>query len=115
MAEGGGLLNRFFTCQEIHQKCQQTQWFQEFCPCSTTYIRGTSGRGVLVARWRILSAGGEKLLKAGSSNFSHQGPSLDAGASGVVATQSELVAELNRQLAQALQESTSGPASAAAK
>jgi uncharacterized lipoprotein YmbA len=75
----------------------------------------TSGRGVLIARWRMLSPGGETLLKAGKSNFSHQGPSLDAGASGVVATQSELVADLSVQLAQALQETTSRPASPAAK
>jgi len=63
-----------------------------------------SGRGVLVAQWRILSPGGEKVLKAGGSRFSSQGPAPDAGASGPVATLSGLVADLSRQLAQALKE-----------
>jgi len=63
-----------------------------------------SGRGVLIAQWRILSPGGEKVLKAGGSHFSRQGPPPDAGASGAVATLSELVADLSRQLAQALKE-----------
>jgi len=62
-----------------------------------------AGEGVLIAHWRILSPGGEKVLKAGVSRLSHQGPPPDAGASGIVATQSELVADLSRQLAQALQ------------
>jgi uncharacterized lipoprotein YmbA len=65
-----------------------------------------SGRGVLVARWRILAPGGEKMLKAGSSRLSRQGPPPDAGASGAVATLSELLADFSRQLAQALQEAT---------
>ena len=60
------------------------------------------GRGVLNAQWRILSPGGEKVLKAGGSHFSRQGPTPSASASGAVATLSELVAELSRQLAQAL-------------
>jgi uncharacterized protein len=63
-----------------------------------------SGRGVLVAQWRILAPGGEKILKAGGSRLTHQGPSPDAGASGAVATLSQLVADLSRQLAQALKE-----------
>ena len=66
----------------------------------------TSGRGVLVARWRILSPGGEKTLKAGESRLTRQGPPPDAGPSGAVATLSELVADLSRQLAQALKETT---------
>ena len=72
-----------------------------------------SGRGVLVAQWRILSPGGEKVLKAGSSRLTRQGPSPDASASGAVATLSDLVADLSRQLTQALKEtplaSRSGP------
>jgi hypothetical protein len=63
-----------------------------------------SGRGVLVARWRILSAGGEKILKAGGTRLTRQGPPPDEGASGAVATLSELVANFSRQLAQALKE-----------
>jgi uncharacterized lipoprotein YmbA len=60
------------------------------------------GQGVLIARWRIVSPGGEKVLKAGGSRLSHQGPAPEAGVSGTVATLSELVADLSRQLAQAL-------------
>jgi len=63
-----------------------------------------SGRGVLIARWRILSPGGEKVLKAGGSRLVCQGPPPDAGASGAVASLSGLLADLSRQLAQALKE-----------
>jgi uncharacterized protein len=63
-----------------------------------------NGQGVLIAQWRILSPGGEKVLKAGGGRLSRQGPPPDAGASGAVATLSELVADLSRQLAQALKE-----------
>lgn len=62
------------------------------------------GQGVLVAQWRILSPGGEKILKAGGTRLVRKGPAPDAGASGAVATLSELVADLSRQLAQALKE-----------
>jgi uncharacterized protein len=64
----------------------------------------SGGQGVLVARWRILSPGGEKVLKAGSSRLLRQGPPPEAGASGAVTTLSELVADLSRQVAQALKE-----------
>ena len=66
----------------------------------------SSGRGALVAWWRILSPGGEKTLKAGESRFTRQGPVPDASPSGAIATLSELVADLSRQLAQALKETT---------
>ena len=69
-----------------------------------------SGHGVLIAQWRILLPGGEKVLKAGGSRLSRQGPPPDAGASGAVATLSELVADLSRQVAQALREATAGQA-----
>ena len=69
-----------------------------------------SGHGVLIAQWRILLPGGQKVLKAGGSRLSRQGPPPDAGASGAVATLSELVADLSRQVAQALREATSGQA-----
>ena len=62
------------------------------------------GQGVLVARWRILSPGGEKVMNSGGSRLSRQGPPPDGGASGAVATLSELVADLSRQLAQALKD-----------
>jgi len=62
-----------------------------------------AGQGVLIARWRILSPGGEKILTSGGSRLSRPGPPPEAGASGAVATLSELVADLSHQLAQALQ------------
>jgi uncharacterized lipoprotein YmbA len=65
-----------------------------------------SGGGVLVAWWRILSPGGEKTLKAGESRLARQGPPPDANPSGAVATLSELVADLSRQVAQAVKETT---------
>jgi uncharacterized lipoprotein YmbA len=64
----------------------------------------TSGGGVLIARWRILSPGGDKILTAGTSRLSRQGPPPGAGASGAITTLSELVADFSRRLAQALQE-----------
>jgi uncharacterized lipoprotein YmbA len=73
-----------------------------------------SGRGVLVARWRILSPGGDKVLKAGSSRFSRQGPPPDPGVSGAIDTLSALVADFAGQLASALQETTSTRLSAPA-
>lgn len=63
-----------------------------------------SGQGVLVARWRILSPGGEKILKAGGCRLVREGPAPDAGVSDAVATLSGLVADLSRQLAEALKE-----------
>ncbi|MFO1477436.1 MAG: PqiC family protein [Verrucomicrobiota bacterium] len=63
-----------------------------------------AGRGVLVAQWRILSPGGERILKSGISRLSRPGPSPDTNISGAVATLSDLLADLSRQLAQALKE-----------
>jgi uncharacterized lipoprotein YmbA len=65
-----------------------------------------AGRGVLLARWRILAPGGEKVLKTGGSRFARQGPAADASASGAIATLSDLVADLSRQLAQAVRETS---------
>jgi uncharacterized lipoprotein YmbA len=64
------------------------------------------GEGVLVARWRILAPGGENLLRSGESRFKRQGPEPEKDPSGAVATLSELVADLGRQLAQAIGETT---------
>jgi uncharacterized lipoprotein YmbA len=66
----------------------------------------TNGQGVLIAQWRILAPGGEKVLKAGGSRLVREGSPPDAGASGAVATLSGLVADLSRELAQALKETT---------
>jgi len=62
----------------------------------------SSGQAVLVARWRILSAGGEEVLRSGESHLSRSGPGPDTDPSGAVGTLSELIADLSRQLAQAL-------------
>jgi len=60
------------------------------------------GQAVLVARWRILSAGGEKVLRSGETHLSRSGPAPDTDPSGAVGTLSDLIADLSRQLAQAL-------------
>ena len=64
----------------------------------------TSGHAEIAARWRILAPGGEKILKAGSSQFTRNGPSPDSDPSGAIATMSELVGDVSRQLAQAVKE-----------
>ena len=64
----------------------------------------STGQAVLVAWWRILTPGGEKTLKAGETRLSRQGPPPDTSPSGAVATLSDLIAELSRQLAQTLKE-----------
>ena len=60
------------------------------------------GTGVLVAWWRVESPGGEKTLKAGNSRFTRKGPSPDADPSGAVATLSQLVTDLSRELSAAV-------------
>jgi uncharacterized lipoprotein YmbA len=66
----------------------------------------SGGQAVLAAKWRILSPGGEKLLRSGESRLSRDGPAPDTDPSGAVATLSDLIADLSRQLAQALKETT---------
>jgi uncharacterized protein len=66
-----------------------------------------SGRGVIAGSWRIVSSDGEKTLQAGRSRFARQGPRPDADLAGTVATLSELLADLSRQLAQAILETKS--------
>ena len=72
-----------------------------------------SGSGVLVARWRVVSPGGEQVLKAGASRLAQQGPRPNDNTSGAVATLSALIANFSHQLGQALQETTSTRQSAA--
>jgi uncharacterized lipoprotein YmbA len=62
----------------------------------------TSGRGVLVAWWRIMSPGGATLLKAGQFRASRQGAAPQAKPQGATATLSELLADLSRELAEAM-------------
>jgi uncharacterized lipoprotein YmbA len=66
------------------------------------YDVSTSGQAVLVAKWRIFSPGGEKTLRSGESRLSRTGPAPDSDPSGAVGTLSDLIADLSRQLAQAL-------------
>jgi uncharacterized lipoprotein YmbA len=61
-----------------------------------------SGQAVLVARWRIDSPDGEKILHSGESRLSRRGPAPDTDPSGAVGTLSDLIADLSRQLAQVL-------------
>ncbi len=62
------------------------------------------GQGVIVAWWRIVSPGGEKILKAGECRHTRQGPAPEVDPSGAVATLSDLAGDLSRQLAQAISE-----------
>ena len=62
----------------------------------------TGGQAVLVAKWRIFSSGGETILHSGERRLSHRGPAPDSDPSGAVGTLSDLIADLSRQLAQAL-------------
>jgi uncharacterized lipoprotein YmbA len=62
----------------------------------------TDGRGVLVAWWRVLSPDGEKLLKAGQFRASREGWPPQANPQGATATLSELLADLSRELAEAM-------------
>ncbi len=62
----------------------------------------STGQAVLIAKWRILSPGGEKILRFGETRLSRSGPAPDTDPSGAVGTLSDLIADLSRQLAQAL-------------
>jgi len=62
----------------------------------------TAGRGVLVAWWRILSPGGEKMLKAGQFRASREGAPPQSDPPGATATLSELLGGLSREMAEAM-------------
>ena len=64
------------------------------------------GHGTLVAWWRILAPGGEKILKAGETRLTREGPPPHLNPTGAFATLSELAADFSRQLAQAIKETT---------
>jgi hypothetical protein len=61
-----------------------------------------SGQGVLIAGWRILSSGGEKVIHAGQGRLSRQGPSPGADPAGATATLSQLVAALSDEITRAI-------------
>jgi uncharacterized lipoprotein YmbA len=70
----------------------------------------TTGHGVLVAWWRILSPGGDKILKAGQFRGSRQGAPPQADPQGATGTLSGLVADLSRDVAEAMKAvANSGP------
>jgi uncharacterized protein len=62
------------------------------------------GRGLLIARWRIVSPGGERTLKAGETRLARQGGRPGPDPAGAIATLSDLMADFSRQLAQVLKE-----------
>ncbi len=67
----------------------------------------STGAGVLVAWWRILSPGGDKILKAGQFRATRQGAPPQTDPLGATATLNELLGDLSRELA----ETTRGVAS----
>jgi uncharacterized lipoprotein YmbA len=69
----------------------------------------TDGKAVLIAWWRVVTPGGEKTLKAGSSRFVRKGPLPDSDPSGAVSTLSELVTDLSRELSVAIGENQPTP------
>ena len=73
------------------------------------------GQGALVAWWRILSPGGDKSLQSGECRLAREGPPPEPDPSGSIATLSGLMADFSRQLAQALQQTTSSAPNAPTK
>jgi uncharacterized lipoprotein YmbA len=63
-----------------------------------------AGQGTLIAWWRIVSPGGQKTLKSGETRLTLAGPAPEADPAGAIATLSELLANLSRQLAPMLKE-----------
>jgi uncharacterized lipoprotein YmbA len=61
-----------------------------------------SGQAVLIAKWRVFSASGEKILRSGESRLSRSGPAPGTDPAGAVSTLSALMADLSHELAQAL-------------
>ena len=61
-----------------------------------------AGRGQLVADWRITSPGAERVLKHGQAGISRAGPAPGPDPAGAVATLSQSLGELARQLAEEL-------------
>jgi uncharacterized lipoprotein YmbA len=65
-----------------------------------------SGKGTLVAWWRITSPGGGKILKSGESRLTKAGQSPASDSQNIVTTLSELTATFSQTLAQAVREVT---------
>ena len=60
------------------------------------------GQGVLMAWWRVLSPGGEKVLASGRFSATQQGPAPNKDPRGAAALMSALAAELAEDLARAI-------------
>jgi uncharacterized lipoprotein YmbA len=61
------------------------------------------GEASLVAWWRVNAPGEDKVVASGKFSATRSGPSPDADPQGAVASMSALVADLARELAQAIQ------------
>jgi uncharacterized lipoprotein YmbA len=60
------------------------------------------GEGVLMAWWRVLSPGAEKVLASGRFSATRSGPPPNADAQGAAASMSNLAADLAEKLVQAI-------------
>ena len=74
----------------------------------------TAGRCMLLASWRILSPGGETVLKIGQSRLTRQGSLPDSDPAGAITSLSALVAEFSSELAQTIKQLPPAPNGAAA-
>jgi uncharacterized lipoprotein YmbA len=64
-----------------------------------------SGRGTLIARWRILAPDSDRLLKGGQIRLAQTGTSPRGHPAVVAAMLSDLAAEFSRELAQSIRDS----------
>jgi uncharacterized lipoprotein YmbA len=67
-----------------------------------------AGRGQLVARWRVVSPGGEEVMQSGTSRLEHAGPTPDRDAAGAAATLSQLVGSFSREMMPAIRSQSTG-------
>jgi uncharacterized lipoprotein YmbA len=65
----------------------------------------TSGRGTLIAQWRITARDSDTPLKSGRARLERTGASPHGKPKAIAATLSDLAAELSRELAQSIRES----------
>jgi uncharacterized lipoprotein YmbA len=66
----------------------------------------SKGRSVLAARWRVVSAGGQRTLNAGETFLSRQGASPESDPAGAVASLSALLADFSRELSAVLEKTS---------
>jgi uncharacterized lipoprotein YmbA len=63
----------------------------------------TAGQAVLTAWWRILSPGGEHILKAGQFHAARQGPHPGVDPQGAAATLSQMIGDFSGEMARTIQ------------